>query len=277
MALVTQRDRARGVARARAAEVEAARREFERVRVMHESNRAASDRALEEARARLEGLRAQQQAEEAVAEACDALVSEPLPSLEPIPLVASSGGEVVAVRARAGEDVQAGAALLEVLDPTTLLARITLPVGSPSPVSGGEARVSALDGRTRPCPARSIGPVTIEGTSLGPAWLLRVQNEPGVLRPGVRVIASLPADGPPISGFTLPASAIVHHAGHPWVYLELAEGRFQRRAVEVRREGGTSLVQGDLAPDSRIVGIGAELLLSHELLAAGGSAAPEED
>jgi len=68
------------------------------------------------------------------------------------------------------------------------------------------------------------------------------------------------------TGVRVPATAIVWEGGKPWVYLQLDEERFARRAIESWHEMGDAwFVTGVLAPGERVVRTGAQMLLSEEL------------
>jgi len=266
-----RRAAARGEVEAAAAAVATAQKALERLRTLNAANQAASDQAVEEAAGRLAGLRAQEQAARTTLETWEHLLATPLAPLAPVPLTVPMAGEVVEVMASPGEQVEAGAELLRVSDPAVLLARVLWPGEAAPGEPPREAQVAAAGDPAQQYAATVLGPAASSSPSLAGAWLLRIElPETAALRPGTRVVATLPLPGPAVEGFELPAAALLLHAGQTWCYVEVESGRFLRRALTLQRVRDSLLVTSGLDATDRVVTRGAALLLSQELLAAGG-------
>jgi hypothetical protein len=107
----------------------------------------------------------------------------------------------------------------------------------------------------------------------GPVLFAYVEDA-GDLVSGERVVASV-ADGPPIDGVLVPASAVVIAGGAAWSYALEAPDRFVRTPVDLDRPLGGGYFQpasANLEAGESVVVGGAGLLLSAE---TGG--AEEED
>ena len=99
------------------------------------------------------------------------------------------------------------------------------------------------------------------------SWLALAEGKN--LVPGMTVPARLILPGETEKGHLLPESAIVWHAGLPWIYHETEDGKFDRTSLTVDRktEGGYFIPAGKF-PTTGIVTTGAVLLLSTETLQA---------
>ncbi|MGX2040601.1 efflux RND transporter periplasmic adaptor subunit [Methylocaldum sp. MU1018] len=85
------------------------------------------------------------------------------------------------------------------------------------------------------------------------------------LRAGMRVNAWLPVSGEPLAGVAIPPSAIVWHAGKPWIYRQSDERTFTRTEITAYREQGHFwFVDQGFAAGDRIVVTGGQTLLSEE-------------
>ena len=97
------------------------------------------------------------------------------------------------------------------------------------------------------------------------------------LPPGISVTAQLRTSGEPVSGVTVPASAVLRHQGLGWVYIQTATNRFQRVEIPLDRLTGAGwFVSDNLSATNRIVVSGAQTVLSTEL-SAGGFTTGERD
>jgi len=85
------------------------------------------------------------------------------------------------------------------------------------------------------------------------------------LRAGMRVNAWLPVAGEPLPGVAIPPSALVWHAGKPWVYRQADAETFIRTEVAAYREHGHAwFVDQGFSAGDRIVVTGGQMLLSEE-------------
>jgi hypothetical protein len=85
------------------------------------------------------------------------------------------------------------------------------------------------------------------------------------LRAGMRVNAWLPVNGKPLAGVAIPLSALVWHAGRPWVYRQADEETFIRTEITAYREYGNFwFVDQGFSAGDKIVATGGQMLLSEE-------------
>jgi hypothetical protein len=170
--------------------------------------------------------------------------------------------------------VTSGSAQLQrVLDGSDALIQMTMRVGSnfaaPKTVSlelpGGQRRQASLV---------SAFP-RIDPRIQGHSFLYRASGQPG-LSPGLNLMARLPV-GNALHGVVIPASAVVWSEGRAWVYAQVAPERFSRSPVstEVPVENGFFAAQ-DFSPGDKIVSVGAQALLSEELLLHSHGAGAED-
>ena len=182
------------------------------------------------------------------------------------PLLVPRGGTVSRLLAQPGELVQAGQGLLELVDYSTPLVRVTWAPDAPAPPSSlsfAPLGDSHRAGGRLQGPAPQADPVTG-----GPAYLYRLSALGATLRPGAALIAFLPDLRARRSGVEVPSSAVVQWEALAWVFLERAPGRFARVQVATEHPvpGGWRVDQG-LSPGDRVVTIGAGQLLSEEFRA----------
>jgi hypothetical protein len=116
--------------------------------------------------------------------------------------------------------------------------------------------------------AELIGPApTTDPLTQGPAYLVRIAGEPPP--PGTALVGHLVFPAAARSGLRISRSAVVRQAGRTWVYREREGGRFERVPVSlVIPLGADWLATGALPVGARIVAVGAQELLSAELLGA---------
>jgi len=108
----------------------------------------------------------------------------------------------------------------------------------------------------------------------GQAYYYRASTQ---LAAGVRVSARAPATATSKVGVLIPAEAIVWYGGQPWAYVQTGKDRFQRHAVDSRfPQDGDFFVADGFKPGDLVVVRGAQLLLSEESRAQGGSQ-PDND
>ncbi|MGC2211150.1 MAG: hypothetical protein WA532_13665 [Candidatus Korobacteraceae bacterium] len=96
--------------------------------------------------------------------------------------------------------------------------------------------------------------------------VLYVTTNKSQLPPGLNIVAHLPVGGS-LKGVVVPASAVVWSEDKAWVYAQVSPRRFSRRPVPtgVPVEGGFFAAEG-LAAGDKIVTVGAQALLSEEML-----------
>lgn len=243
----------------------AARASYQGKRDLNADDKMVSDRALEEAAAKVKVEEARLAgAEEAVRVYESSLTASTGPA-GPLPLTVAQAGQVIQISAQPGEAVESGQILLQLGSFRSLLARIDLPAGQLLPPEQHEARI-VVPGREEALAAERLAPApSADPRTTGNSVLFRVTLSDGVLQPGIPVIAYIPLPGDPQSGFIIPRDSLVRMAGKAWAYVELEEGRYTRREVptDVPLEKGF-FVSGGFEPNRRIVARGAQLLLAEE-------------
>jgi RND family efflux transporter MFP subunit len=267
------------VARARV-EVEAGTTAFRRAERLLQKE-AGSARALDEAKAQLEGARASLRAAEARRDLLaqtklelQGALDRQAPALAPLPITSPQDGVLREVRAAAGQVVSAGAPLFEVIADDPVWVRVPIYAGDLGNMDlGGEAQVGSLSERP--------GKPLLRGKPLQPAppvadpvaatvdLYYEVENRERALRPGVRLAVSLPLKGDETAP-VVPWSAVLHDVqGGAWVYEAVAPRTYVRRRVHLQRvHGGLAVLTdgaGPLKLGARVVTSGAAELFGAEL------------
>ncbi|MBI5487747.1 MAG: HlyD family efflux transporter periplasmic adaptor subunit [Deltaproteobacteria bacterium] len=262
---------ARSEKQAVSAEVATARAALERARTLHAEDRTVSDRALQEAELAVDTARARlRQAEETIRLLEAALVAGSADA-GVLPLAVERGGEVVEALAQPGEAVESGQPILRVVRFDRLVARIDVPAGELLAEPVAAAGVFLLGDEDRVLGAETIGPApSFDPDIPGRTILFRVGVEGTALRPGAAVGARLRSTGAALTGVVVPRSAVIRTSGRAWVWVDRAP-RFVRREVPLDRPTASGWFAGaGFAAGERVVVVGAQDLLSAEMMAGGG-------
>lgn len=270
MAPVSQVDLASRLASAQA-EVEAAgaalaavRAAYERTRTLNAEGKIVSDRAVQDAEARMKGEEARLTAARKNASLIQRSLRAAAGPTGPISLRVDRGGQVMEVLARPGEAIESGQPILKLARFDTLVARVDVPPGEPVDTSATTARIVVLGEEDHPFAAARIGLGATDPRTQGHTWLFRVRSGGRLLSPGQAVTAYLPGRGPSVSGVVVPPRAVVRFQGKEWVYLETGPGQFTRREIALDPPAAGFVAPG-LQPGDRVVVEGAQALLSEEL------------
>jgi multidrug efflux pump subunit AcrA (membrane-fusion protein) len=179
-------------------------------------------------------------------------------------VISAAEGQVTEIAARPGEIVTEGQALLTLTSFERILARIEIPLGDRAPQDVKAARIAVAGTPSEWRPAEVLGPAPVS-TGGGATWLLRVDIEGTLLRPGLLVLGRLALPGDPIRGSLVPGSAVFRSDGRTWIYVEEETGRYFRREVRLENETPDGwIVTSALSPGERLVVGGAQVLLSEE-------------
>lgn len=246
------------------AAVAAAQSALNRARTLNADDKNVSDKAVQEAEARVaaEGARL------AAANRSVKLIQSSLASMSgaAIPLEAGRGGQVVEVMAHPGESVEAGQPILRVARFDRLLARVDVPAGDSIPPSIHSVTIVPLGYESRPIRAERVSlAAAVDPKTQGQAFLFRVSDPSFALRPGLSVAAYLQLPGAPRRGVVVPRAAVVRQSGRTWVYLQTAPDEFSRREVSLEEPSNEGWFTRSLAAGARVVTTGAQALLSEEL------------
>jgi hypothetical protein len=257
---------ARAAVRSATAAVDAADAAYERTRLLNADNKNVSDRALQEAAARLETEKANLDAAKEMA----AVVESSTGAVDPAsftPLIVERSGEVTEVLAQPGEDVAVGAPLVRVVSFDSLLANIVLPVGESVPANVRSARIVPAGHEDVSIPATLVAVnASVDPAIQGQSLLLRLSPGRERLRPGQAVTAYLDIPGERARAIVIPPSAVVRHTGESFAYVRQSDDEFsRRRLLGLSLTPGGYAVEGGLSEGEDVVVTGAQLLLSEEL------------
>jgi hypothetical protein len=219
--------------------IEVSRREWARLRKLHDEGQNASERAVEAAEAEFQkSVAARQGIQDRLALAWGKTIAEQ-PDLEAfLHSFVDSENALVRLDLLPGQTVKSA-------PPTVAIA---LQADESSSVEGRRFEFLA--------PADSALPVQsfvylVKGTK----W-----------SPGTKVIGKIQCEGDTLSGVLMPRNAIVRDQGQAWAYWQAAEDTFIRRRVALDHHApGGWLVTGGWPAGERVVITGAQALLSEEL------------
>jgi hypothetical protein len=249
------------------ASLKASRAAFDRDRKLNAEDRSIPEKTVQAAEAKVKGEEAQLDAAKEKVTQLEAVLSGSggASSMKSIPLSAIQDGEVIEVLAQPGEMVESGQPILRMAHFDRVLARVELPAGERvDPIATARIAVLGYDDRFLEAERVALG-TPISSVTQGQEFVFTVAATDFPLRPGMAVSAYLPRTGEPLSGVTLPRSAVVRHSGKAWVYVQLDDERFARREVSLDypTKDGWFESQG-LEAEKRVVSVGAEALLSEE-------------
>jgi multidrug efflux pump subunit AcrA (membrane-fusion protein) len=266
VALNTQLANARADLNASLAAVGSAQIAYDRTKVLNADNKNVSDRAVQEAAAKLTAEKTHEAGARSLIQVLEASLSSAVSS-DTRPVTAERNGDVVEVLAQPGESIEQGTPIVRLAQLDRLLVRIDLPVGEHLPPNTAAARIIPAGFEDqRPLAAQCIA-VTAgsDPHALGTAVLYRLsQSRPG-LRPGNAITAHFTLPGKAREGVLIPRSAIVQQEGRSWVYVQTKDDRFTRKPVSLDMPTPTGFLaaHGFTAGD-RLVVTGAQTLLSEE-------------
>lgn len=143
------------------------------------------------------------------------------------------------------------------------LIEMTMPAGSASAPPKSISLELPSGGRSQ---ATFVSPFSrIDPRIQGRSYLYLASAQLG-LPPGLNLVARLSV-GSPLRGVVIPASAVIWSEGKAWVYSQVSDDGFTRTplATDVPVEDGYFAAEG-FSNGDRIVTIGAQALLSEEML-----------
>jgi hypothetical protein len=153
----------------------------------------------------------------------------------------------------------------DLLAGTAVLARAETLQSVPSAAVFKSGRVRELSGDAS-WNAQVLGPAALANQSMGNAYLLKI---PAALQPGTLLEAELNDAKSTLQGIKVPRSAVIRWQGSNWAYVETEPNTFERVALTpVAWIDDGCLVQQGLTPGSKVVSVGAALLLAAETRSA---------
>jgi hypothetical protein len=265
IALSGQLATARSELNASTAEVTAASASYERLRILNADRKNVSDRAVEEAQARLQGAEARLKGATDTVSLLESSLRSAGPA-ERMPLVMPREGDVVEVMAQPGESIESGSPILRLTRLDRLLARVDVPVGQHIPAGVSNARILPVGYDDQVIPAVRVAlSVTIDPKTQGQSFLFRLVESRFGLRPGLSVTAFLSLPGASRQGVVIPGAAVVRLAGKAYAYIQTESDKFVRKEVPMMDPAaGGYFTPDNFAPGQRIVVVGAQMLLSEE-------------
>ena len=246
------------------ASMDASRAEYERLKGLN-VNKNVSDRAVQEAEARLKGDQARLEAARKNVAQLDAAAKAQAGGAGPVVLT-TRGGEVVEVFAHPNEAVESGQQILRVTSYDSMLARVDLPAGEVADAKISFARIVPVGHEEREVRGERVSLAsTVDPRTLGQGYVFRVAGLGSMLRPGAAITAYLQVTGKATSGMVIPQSAVVRSGGKIWVYRQITDDQFTRVEIDPARSTSQGkLVTGVVSGGDRIVTVGAQVLLSEE-------------
>lgn len=155
--------------------------------------------------------------------------------------------------------------LSQIVTGTTSLVRIDLPPGEVLPSPPASARFAALNAAPGPVRGEFFGATDgVNPQTQSQSFFFLVKKQPLPL--GAAVTGFLKISGEPVSGVTVPSSAVLRYEGKGWIYVQTGDSQFLRTEIPLDRltENGW-FVSGNLSPTNRIVVTGAQTILSAEM------------
>ena len=153
------------------------------------------------------------------------------------------------------------------------LAMITLPPEQLPLARQQNITVSPTGRRRLAMPAEYLAP-SPQSSALTQGESYFILCDSPTLQTNMHITAWLTAQGPPLAGVIIPESAVVRHLGQTYVYLQIDNETFARRAIPrlmtIRRG---YFVPSGISPGDKLVVAGAQMLLSEEFR----SQIPDED
>ena len=221
------------------------RKDYERLKALHEDNQNISAKALQAAEAKWRSDEANVRAAQEALQMSEGTARR-------------RWGSVLAKWL-----VDASPAFERLLQQHDVLLQLTLPSGTPLLSGPQTARVQTADGTL--VSAKLVSPAPHTDPRLQGMSFFYVTPAPTTgLLPGMNVLASLPV-GPHVAGVIVPAPAIVWWQGKAWVYIKKEPDHFVRRAVPTEHpvQDGWFVVN-EFSAEAQLVVRGAQLLLSEE-------------
>jgi hypothetical protein len=158
----------------------------------------------------------------------------------------------------------------------TALIRVDLLPGDALAELPKSARVLVLGREEQSIVTQNITPAAdVDAKTQAQGFILRADQPPFALRPGMALTAWLELPQKPRAGFAIPRSAVLRHDGRAWVYVQEEEEKFVRKPVTLDTpldgdKGWFVPEGGGIKADDLLVTTGAQSLLSEELKAQGG-------
>jgi hypothetical protein len=144
------------------------------------------------------------------------------------------------------------------------LLLLSLPAGQTLPKETKQIAVDPTGDRQTPQPAQLISNAP-QGSELSQGETYFFKTSRAKLRTGMRLSAWITKPGQALTGFVIPASALIWHAGLATIYIKIAPEQFQRLSfTHYYPVAQGYFVAATFPANAEIVTIGAQVLLSQE-------------
>lgn len=145
-----------------------------------------------------------------------------------------------------------------------VLVQVSLPITANNPSAGDTIQLVSLNERAISVKAHYISPASgADISGIGKTYYYSAPAES--LRVGMRVhVVQANSTQARNEGVVIPNSAVVWHAGKPWVYVQQNNHQFVRQPISTEIEIEEGWFNQHIAAGSQIVTNGAQLLLSEE-------------
>jgi hypothetical protein len=165
---------------------------------------------------------------------------------------------------RLAEQPDLGTLLASLARRGSAMARIDVPASADALSGPTSARIAVAARPERALAARIFAPApSIDSVVQGVGWLVLIETDPPPV--GTALVATLGFPERAFDGVVVPRAAVVRREGAAFVYVEVREGSYERRAVSLLRPRDDGwLATGMLAPGDRVVVRGAQELLGVE-------------
>ncbi len=144
------------------------------------------------------------------------------------------------------------------------LLLITLTTNQTVPANLSRISISPTGKRRHAMPADYLAASPRSNSLLqGNSYFILCDNP--ALQTNMHITAWITSPGPPLTGVIIPASALIRHLGQTYVYLQLGDGTFARRAIpRLMNLGRGYFIPSGIGAGEQLVIAGAQLLLSEE-------------
>jgi RND family efflux transporter MFP subunit len=245
------------------ASLAAAQATLTRIRTLNADDKNVSDRAVQEAEARVAEEQAKMNGEQQSVRLLTAALASNREGAASLDI--ARGGTVVEVLAHPGESVEAGQPVLRLARFDKLLARVDVPAGETVASGLTSASIVPLGFSDKPLNGERVGfAASVDPKTQGQPFVFRLADSSGQLRPGLSVTAYLETPGPARSGAVVPRSAVIWQTGKSWVYVQTDKEKFARREVALEDPASGGWFTRSLKPGDKVVTRGAQMLLSEE-------------
>ena len=201
------------------------------------------------------------------------------------PIVAQHQGIVTELHVNPGASLEAGRAILVLVDHRSALVRIDFPNDALQSDTHNPGAVDSLDiqiaGQSYEATRIGLAPIADSVGQFVPHLYEVVSTDTAIpVRPGMQAMAELPIDHAWIQAYSIPESAIVFHEGMPFVYVQVDDAFHRKSVKRVQRSHGQWVVERNentsidpalgLQEGDEVVSRNAQVLLSMEFLGSGG-------